>query len=160
MGNILLEQNLAALTIHGRTAAELSKVPAHWDEIAKVVKLRDQINSNTVIIGNGDIGSYEQAILATQTYGVDGVMIGRGIFADPWIFEKTPQEHSYKEGLQLLLKHTKLYCENYPEPKRFDAMKKFFKIYVKAFRGADNLKKDLMETKNYKEVESLVKPYI
>jgi tRNA-dihydrouridine synthase len=53
----LLEQDLDALIIHGRTAAELSKVPARWDEIAKAVKLRNDMGKNTVIIGNGD-GEY------------------------------------------------------------------------------------------------------
>lgn len=155
----LLKQNLSALTVHGRTAKELSKVPAHWDEIAQAVKLRDKISPDTIIIGNGDIEDMKSAGLAHKIYGVDGVMIGRGIFTNPWVFETIPTSHSRQESLRLLLKHVKLFCDTYPQPYRFSVMKKFFKIYVKAFRGADLLKKQLMTTHSYDEVEALVTPY-
>lgn len=156
----LLEQKIDALTVHGRTAKELSKVPAHWDEIGKAVKLRDRISPGTVVIGNGDITTIEHAIHAHSSYGVDGVMIGKGVFHNPWVFERIPQTHTSVESLTLLLKHTKLFCDTYPDPHRFPAMKKYFKIYVRAFPGAVSLIKELMETKSYEEVESLVKPYI
>ena len=156
----LLEQKIDALTIHGRTVKELSKVPAHWDEIGKAVTLRDDLAPRTVIIGNGDIASREQAQQAHITYGVDGVMIGKGVFHNPWVFEKIPKNHTSIESLQLLLKHTKMYCDTYPDIQRFVAMKKYFKIYVRSFHGATSLIKQLMETKNYSEVEQLVKPYI
>lgn len=156
----LLEQKLDALTIHGRTVKELSKVPAHWDEIAKVVKLCDQIFPDTIIVGNGDIKSRKEAVRAHEVYGVDGVMIGRGIFANPWVFEKTSKIHTYQESLCLLLKHTKLFCDTYPHPRAYSVMKKFFKMYVKAFPGADELKKQLMTTKNFSEAEALVTPYV
>ncbi len=156
----LLEQKLAALTIHGRTAKELSKVPAHWDEIEKVVKLRDQIAPNTVVMGNGDITSREEAVMAHTRYGVDGVMIGKGVFLNPWVFEKVPTEHTTHEYLELLLKHTNLYCDTYKENIKFDVMKKFFKVYVKSFSGADKLREQLMGTDNYEQVETLVRPYL
>ncbi len=156
----LLEQKLDALTVHGRTAKELSKVPAHWDEIATVVKLRDQIFPDTIIIGNGDIKSREEAKHAHEAYGVDGVMIGRGIFANPWIFEKSSTKHTYQESLLLLLKHTRLFCDTYPHSRSFNVMKKFFKIYIRAFPGADELKKHLMATKTLREVEAIIVPYL
>lgn len=156
----LLEQNLDALTVHGRTAKELSKVPAHWDEIAKVVKLRNQISPDTIVIGNGDIENRDQAVQAHNVYGVDGVMIGRGIFTNPWIFEKVHKKHTYQESLQLLLKHAKLFCDTYPHPRAYSVMKKFFKMYVKSFPGADELKKHLMATKTLREVEALITPYL
>jgi tRNA-dihydrouridine synthase len=156
----LLKQNIDALTIHGRTVKELSKVPAHWEEIGKAVTLRDDLAPSTAIIGNGDIASREQAQQAHTTHGVDGVMIGKGVFHNPWVFEKIPKKHTSIESLQLLLKHTKLYCDTYPNTQRFVAMKKYFKIYVRSFRGANALIKQLMETRNISEVEKLVKPYI
>jgi len=156
----LLEQKLSALIIHGRTAKEQSKVPAHWDEIEKVVKLRDQIAPDTVVVGNGDITSYEEAVMAHTRYGVDGVMIGKGVFLNPWVFEKVSTEHITQEYLKLLLKHTKLYCDTYKENLKFDVMKKFFKVYVKSFRGADKLREQLMDTDNYEQVADLVKPYL
>ena len=122
--------------------------------------IRDKVSPNTVIIGNGDVLNRERAVKLSVRYGVDGVMIGRGIFANPWLFEKNPREHTSREYLELLLKHTKLYCEIYPESKKFDVMKKFFKVYVKLFSGAGTLKKQLMDTKNYLEVEDAVKSYL
>lgn len=156
----LLEQKLDALTIHARTAAELSQVPPHWQEIKKVVRLRDQISPDTVVIGNGDITSMKKAQSASKEYGVDGVMIGRGIFLNPWIFEKIPTNHTSQKSLNILLKHTKLYCDAYPDKNRFSPIKKFFKIYMKSFPGAKRLKIQLMETKNLPEVEKIIQPLV
>lgn len=156
----LLDQNLDALTIHGRTAKELSDVPAHWEEIEKTVKLRNQISPDTVVIGNGDITSIGKAREVSSKYGVEGVMIGRGVFLNPWVFERIPQKHTIKESLNILLKHTKLYCDTYPHKNRFPAMKKFFKIYIRSFPGANKLKIQLMETKNFEEVEKILHPVI
>jgi len=156
----LLDQNLDAITIHGRTAAELSKAKAHWEEIEKVVNMRDQMSINTVVIGNGDIKSVEETFDVHTKYKVDGVMIGKGVFTNPWIFERIPKKHTTNEYLNLLLKHTKLFCDTYPEKYRFAVMKKFFKIYVKSFYGANNLKIQLMETKSFLEVENLVKLFL
>jgi tRNA-dihydrouridine synthase len=83
----LLEQDIQALTVHGRTTKELSKVPADWGEIAKAVKVRDQMKAQTIIIGNGDVNSREEALAKSQESGVDGVMIGRGVFHDPYLFK-------------------------------------------------------------------------
>lgn len=158
--SFLLEQKLHALIVHGRTAKELSRVPVHWDEIGETVALRDHISPDTVIVGNGDIVSMDQVRYVYKTHRVDGVMIGKGIFHNPWIFEKNFKEHTTGESLQLLLDHTKLYCQTYPEKHRFAALKKYFKMYVRSFDGADALKKQLMETKTYPDVEKLVKPYV
>ncbi|HTK03543.1 MAG TPA: tRNA-dihydrouridine synthase family protein, partial [Alphaproteobacteria bacterium] len=102
----LLEQKIDALTIHGRTAKQMSKGLADWNEIAKVVKIKNQIAPETIIIGNGDIENYEQVINAHEKYGVDGIMIGRGIFKNPWIFDPTSPRLSMtrKEYIDVLLK--------------------------------------------------------
>lgn len=156
----LLKQSLAELTIHGRTAKELSKVPAHWDEIQKAVGLRDQLSPNTIILGNGDVTSYEMALEYSDTYNVDGIMIGRGIFTNPWFFDPSGKEHTQSEHLELLLKHTKMFCNEYPDPRAFNVMKKFFKVYVRGFPNANELKVQLMETETYSEVEKLILPLI
>lgn len=156
----LLGQHLQAVTIHGRTAKELSKVPNHWDEIGIAVKLRDQYAPETVMIGNGDILNRQQAEKAHTMYGVDGVMIGTGIFQNPWVFEKIFQDHTSRESLALLLKHAKLYTDTYPGERRFAAMRKYFKIYVRSFYEANTLLKQLMETKNFSHVEQRVQPYM
>ena len=154
--SFLLEQNLNALIIHGRTAKEMSKVPAHWDEIAKAVKLRNKIAPETLIIGNGDVKNYFEATEKYKEFGVDGVMIGRGIFSNPWAFEKTKIQHTTKERIDLLLKHTKLYNDTWKDTKNFDTIKRFFKVYVSGFRGADDLRQALMLCKDYEQVEKTI----
>ncbi|OGC38442.1 hypothetical protein A3K42_01710, partial [candidate division WWE3 bacterium RBG_13_37_7] len=156
--SFLLEQNLDALTVHGRTAKELSKVPCHWDEIGKAVNLRDQINKETILIGNGDIKNYAEAVSVYKKFKVDGVMIGRGIFNDLTAFNKGEviYELGPSEKLDLLLKHTKLYNDTWKGKKDFNVMKKFFKIYTNGFNGAKELRIQLMKTKNYEEVVNLL----
>jgi tRNA-dihydrouridine synthase len=85
---LLLEQDLAALTVHARTRQNLSKVPANWNYITRVVKLRDQIAPNTVILGNGDVADMADGVEKSQETGCDGIMIGRAVFGNPWIFNK------------------------------------------------------------------------
>ena len=155
----LLKQDLAALTVHGRTVKEMSKVPAHWDEIGKAVKLRDKIAPQTLIIGNGDVESYADGLNKVKQYNVDGIMIGRGIFKNLWIFNKSGKKPdlSLKERLDQLLKHSRLFVETWGNNKSFAILKKFYKIYISDFEGAAELRAKFMETKDLSEVESLVK---
>ncbi|MDO8487121.1 MAG: tRNA-dihydrouridine synthase [Candidatus Curtissbacteria bacterium] len=142
----LLDQKLDALIIHARTAAQMSQVPANWQEIGRAVKLKNKISPKTILIGNGDILSFPQALQMHKTYGVDGVMIGRGIFANPWVFEKTTKVHAREEYLELLLKHLTLFEETWGKTKNYQVMKKFFKMYIHSFEGANQLRQQLMET--------------
>lgn len=156
----LLRQGLAALIIHGRTAKEMSKVPAHWDEIAKVVKLRDQIAPETVIIGNGDVLSRQEGEQRAAQSGVDGIMIGRGVFHDIFVFDKGGASHSQRDRLALLLKHLELHEREWAGVKRYEPLKKFFKIYINGFDGAAKLRAGLMETHSYAQANELVTKYI
>lgn len=155
--SFLLSLDIAALTIHGRTAEELSKVPANWDEIARVTKLKKQSGANIAIIGNGDVKSQKEINEKHVKYGVDGVMVGRGIFNNPWLFEKTSTEkgHTTDDYLDLLVKHTTLFHKTWGNSKNFEIMKKFFKVYVKNFRGANQLRQKLMSIKSFDEFESI-----
>ncbi len=150
----LLEQNLAAITVHGRTVSEQSLVPAHWDEIGKAVKLRDQICKETVLIGNGDVVSLSDARLKAQEFGVDGIMVGRGIFHNPWIF--ADRTGSQEERIELLKKHLTLWEKTWGEKKNFAVMKKFVKMYVRDFDGASDLRVKLMECKTAEEMFGLL----
>jgi nifR3 family TIM-barrel protein len=156
--SFLLEQKLDAITIHGRIATQKSEGNANWEEIGKAVLLRDKISPNTLIIGNGDAQSYKEALEKHKKYKVDGVMIGRGIFANPWVFEKNinATKHSTQDSINLLLKHTKMYVDKWSNDKNFDVMKKFFKIYVRDFKGSSELRQKLMACKNYNEVEDTI----
>jgi nifR3 family TIM-barrel protein len=157
----LLEQEICALTVHARTAVQMSKGNADWSEIGKIVKTRNKIAPNTIIIGNGDIKSYEEIGLMHKKYDVDGVMIGRGIFANPWVFDPTSPVlrgagHSKEDYMKLLARHIDLFESTWGETKHFAVIKKFFKMYVKDFEGANTFRQQLMDTKSLVEMKKLI----
>ena len=154
--SFLLKQNLTAITVHGRTVREMSKVPAHWDEIAKVVKLRDELAPQTFIIGNGDVENRAEGLERVKESGVDGIMIGRGIFHDIFAFDHEPAEHTEAEMLEILLQHLDAYERTWGQTKSFQILKKFFKIYVNGWYGAAELRARLMEANNPAEVRTIL----
>lgn len=156
----LLDQDIDALIVHGRTTREMSKVPAHWDEIGKVVKLRDEKKKDTVIVGNGDVLSRAQGEQLAKEHGLDGIMVGRGIFHNFWIFNKEQTEHGVKERMETLLDHTNTFIEDWGETKHFAILRKFYKIYASGFDGASDLRVKLMETQNEKEVKKVVSDFL
>ncbi len=157
----LLEQNLPLITVHGRTAAEMSKVPAHWDEIGKAAVLRTEMKKPTLIFGNGDVQSLEEAKQKVQQYGLDGIMIGRGIFHNPWLFLGIdPQTKSIKERLELLQQHVVLYEKVWDKKKNFQVLKKYFKIYIADFEGASEMRAQFMETNSYEEALELANKFL
>ena len=156
----LLQTEPAVVTLHARTRKELSKVPARWDIIRQAVEIRDKHKSKTLILGNGDVHSIDEAYKRVEETGCDGVMVGRGIFGNPWFFNKNvnKKELSTEQILWMLVEHTKLYEELLPD-KNFSIMKKHFKAYVSGFIGAGELREKLMNTKNAKEVEDIIHSY-
>lgn len=153
----ILKQDIANLSIHLRTRKEMSEVPAHWDLIPEIKALRDEIAPNTLLTINGDILDRQMGLELAEKYGVDGVMIGRGIFKNPFAFEKEPREHSKDEYLGLLRLQLDLQ-DKYAEqlPRSMSGLHRFFKIYVKGFRGASELRNQLMNTKSTDEVRALL----
>ncbi len=156
----LMETEPAALILHGRTQKMMSKKPADWEEIHKAVEVRDAHGSNIPVIGNGDIFTMEDALEKIEKYGVDGVMIGRGVFTDPWIFKSEKYNPTPEKKLNLLLKHVDLFVNTWGEEKNFNIMKKFFKIYTLNIPGASELRGKLMDTKSVDEVKEIVRNYI
>jgi tRNA-dihydrouridine synthase len=153
--SFLLKQELSAISIHARTVREMSKVPARWEEISKVVQLRNKLSSKTLIIGNGDVSTYAEGIELSSKTGADGVMIGRGIFKDIFIFDPNVKEHSPLEMINILLFHLDRY-EKEGDYKSFQILKKFFKIYVNNWEGASALRIELMDTNSIEEVRNLL----
>jgi tRNA-dihydrouridine synthase len=153
----ILEQDIANLSIHLRTREEMSKVAAHWELIPEIKKLRDDVAPNTLLTINGDIPDRQMGMELALRYGVDGVMIGRGIFHNPFAFEKEPKDHSSEELLDLLRLHMDLH-DKYSELelRPFKALHRFFKIYVKGFWGASELRNQLMNTESTNEVRELL----
>jgi len=150
----ILKQDIANLSIHLRTRDEMSKVDAHWELIPEIKKLRDEVAPDTLLTINGDIPDRQTGLELARQYGVDGVMIGRGIFSNPFAFEKEPKDHSSEELLDLLRLHLDLHDQY--ELRSFKALHRFFKIYVKGFRGAGELRNQLMNTESTDEVRTLL----
>jgi tRNA-dihydrouridine synthase len=140
----LLETEPAAITLHGRTQKEMSKAPADWLEIAKAVSLRDEHGSATRIIGNGDVLTIGDALVKFESFGVDGVMIGRGAIHDPWLFNHPSPEMPLERRLEVMWRHACLYVQTWGSRRNFANLRKFFKIYVSGFPGASGLRARLM----------------
>jgi tRNA-dihydrouridine synthase len=156
----LLSKTLNMLSIHGRTAKQLSKVPADWDLIGQAVQLRDSLSSSTLIVGNGDVQSRTQAEDLSKKFNLDGVMIGRGIFHDPFIFfnNSTWDAWSREQKLGLFAKHIELYLNTYKKnERRFEALRKFCKVYINGFDGAAELRTKFMRTTSPQEALKLLK---
>jgi tRNA-dihydrouridine synthase len=153
----LLQQDIANLSVHLRTRKEMSKVDAHWEMIPQIVELRNRLAPQTTITINGDIPDRQKGLALAEQYGVDGVMIGRGIFKNPYAFEKEPKEHTSKELLGLLRLQLDLQ-DQYAEmvPRSIVGLHRFFKIYVKGFPGASDLRVRLMNTKSTDEVRTIL----
>lgn len=155
----LLEQEVQVLTVHMRTRQEMSKVPAHYELIDDIIKMRDAISPNTLIAVNGDVADRTAANkLAAEHPGLDGVMIGRGIFANPFAFEADPHTHTPKELIDLLKLQLDLFddfSKLYDSP-RFPSLKRFFKIYVKSIPHSADLRAELMDAKSTDEVRQML----
>ena len=175
----LLSSEPAVVTIHARTRKEMSKVPAHWDQVKRAVEIRDELGISTLIIGNGDTKDLSDAEQQARDTGADGIMLGRAIFGNPWLFADLARarrdrqtEHppkptakadnvhiTVKECLEILVEHTKLFDGLLPH-KNFSIMKKHYKAYVTGWNGAKELRVKLMETHNADEVESIIADYL
>jgi len=156
----ILSAGIAVLTIHGRTKKDMSKVPARWDDIKKVVDLVRASGLKTLVIGNGDVLSLEDGRAKAEQSGVDGLMLGRAIFGNPWLFDQTKKEVTVKEKLEVMLEHTRTFVEYLGQHKNFNIMKKHYKAYVNNFHGAKELRIKLMQSDNLEQIEKLTKEFL
>ncbi|WP_240928357.1 tRNA dihydrouridine synthase [Maribellus sediminis] len=148
----LLEVDPAAIILHGRTQRMQSEGEASWDEIGKAVQLKNSLKPHIPFHGNGDVLSYEQGLERVKQTGVDGVMIGRGIFHNPWFYDPEKIEISMEDRISKLLEHTRLFEQTWSPEKNFNILKRFYKIYLNSFPGAAKMRADLMEVKSYEDV--------
>jgi tRNA-dihydrouridine synthase len=149
--NFLFRQPVDGVILHGRIQKQMSEGSADWAEIAKASAIRDKLAPDIPVIGNGDVFSMEDALLKSEKYHTDGVMIGRGIFQNPWMFQSSPSEIDIEKRLTTLLKHLQLYEAAWGNTRPFPILKRFFKIYISDFRGAAELRKELMDNNSFEE---------
>lgn len=183
----LLREKPAVLTVHLRTRKQMSKVPAQWEKLNRVVELRDELSPETLVLGNGDVLSLEDGYRKAKRSSADGVMVGRALFGNPWFFnqhkqlpikltalpthgvdretileESKEEEVEYvtlEERLKVMVEHSKLFVELLPF-KNFSVMKKHYKAYVSGFPGAAELRAQLMASNTPDEVEMIVNQFV
>lgn len=155
----LLQQNIDMLTVHGRTKKEMSAVPNHWEVFAEIVSLRDKLAPKTKLVGNGDILTRQQGKDLAEKYRLDGVMIGRGIFSDPFVFaeESSWTEWSPQQKIDLYKKHVRLFDQTWKNgERRIATLNKFCKTYINGFDGASELRATLMSATSAQDLQKIL----
>ncbi len=163
---VLLKEDIAALTIHLRTRKEMSLVPAHWELAPQITALKDRYAPKTIVLGNGDILSLDDAKKRISESGFDGAMVGRGIFGNPWFFSR--RSPSLRKRLEQMLRHAELFEQLYKSNrskkdgaiKNFDVMKKHYKAYCSGFDGAKELRIRLMDAENASETKEIIAAFL
>lgn len=158
--DFLLRQELSMLTIHLRTVREMSKVPAHWELMDEICLMRDEISPETLLVGNGDVGTRRQAEHLAEKHKIDGVMIGRGVFADPYVFsEESPWAGMRpKEKIELYRKHVELFAKTWQKGEYpIVALNKFCKVYINGFEGAREIRAELMQSSSSGDLLNKIK---
>jgi len=152
----LIDQELAAITVHGRTLREAYRGNANWSEIAKVVSIAAKLgNSRPVIIGNGDVHDIEGAMARIAETGVDGVLIGRSSIGNPWVFSKTGKP-DLEIQKQIMIEHAKVHYAA-KDPKAFVQMRRILAEYIKGVEGASAFRSQLVRVQSPEDVEKILK---
>lgn len=155
----LLEQNLAMLTMHCRTRKDMSKVPARYEYLDELVKLRDRLAPKTLIVANGDIQNRKQGLELATKYRLDGAMIGRGVFHDPFAFSEVSPWENYSKArrLKLYKNQVELFADTWVTGERnIKTLNRFCKVYISDFDGAKELREQLMETQTTNELLAIL----
>lgn len=156
----VLETKPAAVTLHLRTKKEMSLVPAHWDRMASAVAIKNSLSPETLLIGNGDVKTLAEARAKCIDTGCDGVMIGRGVFGNPWLFDETKTSVTVRERLEAILVLTDIFESTWGDTKSFELLKKHFQAYVVGFSGARELRAELMLSHDGRAVRSIIEQFL
>lgn len=159
----LLSKDLAMLTVHGRTRKEMSKVPAHWDLIGEVAAMRGKLAPQTLIAGNGDVESRRHGEQLAAQYNLDGIMIGRGVFQNPFVFLEDGavawEKYDMANRIDLYRRHVELFAATWQQGERnIKTLNKFCKVYINGFDGAKELREKLMDADTTAELLALLQP--
>ncbi len=155
----VLEAEPAALTLHLRTAKEMSLVPAHWDKMHRAVDIVRQ--TDTILLGNGDVKDLPHANQLIAQTGIDGVMLGRAVFGNPWLFNRETQVEQVplEEQFRVMIEHSRLYEELFSGKKNFAIMQKHIRAYISGFDGAKDLRKSLVDLHNTDDLEQIIEAF-
>lgn len=149
----LLETEIENISIHGRTLKQMYTGLANWEEIGKAAEIIRK--TSTTILGNGDIKTRDEAILKTKQYNLDGVLVGRAVFGNPYFFNEFQPDLSILDRLQLCLEHAHYYENNLPD-KPFIALRKYMAWYMKGFDGASELRSRLVRISSISELQDII----
>lgn len=152
----LFAEEPANLTLHLRTRKEMSLVPAHWEAAARLVEIRDRVSPQTLVSGNGDVTDLADAREKARQSGVDGIMLGRAIYGNPWLYAKRDTPPTPEERVAALSEHIKLFDELLGHTSNYASMKKHFKAYISGWDNAKDLRVQLMETTRAEEALALL----
>ncbi len=152
----ILDSPIAALTLHLRTREEMSDVPAHWELMPRIVEIRNEQRPDVRILGNGDVKNLPDAKKRTEEAGCDGVMLGRAIYGNPWLYANRDSPPSREETIQALIEHLRLFDELMSDTQHYAVMKKHFKAYISGWNGAKEERVRLMETQNTQEALTIL----
>ncbi len=156
----LLDLDLAAITLHARTKKEKSLVPAVWSDVRQAVAIRNACDQcHTLIIGNGDVKDMHDAEIKSEETGADGVMIGRAVIGNPWLFDQNKKEVSLQEKLAVMGEHAELFEEIFTGKKNFAEVKKHLHAYAHGFDGAKQLRMELMHATCAADVQKIVQTF-
>jgi tRNA-dihydrouridine synthase B len=151
----------AAMTVHGRTAADMFCGSADWDRIAAIKPHLKRIP----LIGNGDLDTAQKVVDAFRRYGIDGVMIARASLAKPWLFrqaaaairgERVPDDPTFEEERRLLLRHFDLICRRFGDAKGTLLMRKYACCYAQGRAGAREFRSLVVKVSTRAEFHSVV----
>lgn len=147
----LLEELPANITMHGRTLKQMYMGKADWEAIARAAKVCG--GSGVSFLGNGDVESLEDAQNKIEEYGVDGVLVGRATFGNPWFF--SGKEPTQEERLTVAREHNEYFHEL--NHLHFHNIKKHLSWYCKGFDGAKELRRQLMATNSFEEADEVLR---
>jgi nifR3 family TIM-barrel protein len=156
----LIEVKPTAITLHCRTQKMMTDFPAEWDQVGIAVNVKNSIDPEVKILGNGDLFSLDDCSEKIEKYRIDGVMVGRGVFKNPWMFNSPQTVKSIDEKLRLLWHHVELFVDTWNNEKSFNILRRFFKIYTTDFYGAAEIRTKLYETKNKDEVRKIIEKHL
>ncbi len=152
----LLEMEPATIALHGRTLKQHYGGVANWEYIGQAAELAHQ--TSTLLVGNGDVSSYEDALQKCQTYHLDGALIGRASFGNPYVFQPADQTPASPTRFQIALEHAQLFEQTFSHDERYNflPMRKHLGWYVREVANASQIRVELFQTNTSQEVATIL----